>query len=317
MEQGLTYLSALGRLDPEFTTPLQISPCLTDQTENTDGEYAMHADAPAAEDLGNVVALEHLNLAAPDQEMATVFYLLGMGFTRDPQFMVGPDNIWINIGNQQIHAPRRDAQVLPGVVGIVVRDLDALARRLESVAPRLSGTKFSFARAGGCIEVSSPWGTKFRCHAPGEFGRMALGLPYVELSVRPGAAAGIARFYTQVLGAPATTDANGGRPVARIAVGNVQQLVFRETAQPIPPYDGYHVAIYVNRVSGAYAFLGQRGLIRENLLNHQFRFNDIVDPDTGEKLAELEHEVRSMRHPIYMRALVNRDPEQTLESLLR
>ena len=271
----------------------------------------------AAEDLGNIVTLEHLNLAAPDQAMAMVFYLLGMGFTRDPQFMVGPDNIWINIGRQQIHAPRRAAQVLPGVVGIVVRDLAALEARLESVASRLAGTKFSFARAGACVMVSSPWGTAFRCHAPGEFGSMSLGMPYVELPVRRGTAEGIARFYTEVLGAPAATETSGGAPLARVSVGNAQQLVFRETAEAIPPYDGYHIAVYVNRLSGVYAFLDERGLIREALRNHQFRFNDIVNPGTGEKLSELEHEVRSMRHPVYMRALVNRDPEQTLENLLR
>ncbi len=273
--------------------------------------------AIAAEDLGNVVALEHLNLAAPDQATAMVFYLLGMGFTRDPQFMVGPDNIWINIGRQQIHAPRRAAQVLPGVVGIVVRDLAALEARLASVASRLAGTNFSFAREGACLAVDSPWGTRFRCHAPGQFGGMSLGMPYVELPVRPGTAARIARFYTEVLGAPAATEASGAMGVARVAVGNAQQLIFRETAQAIPPYDGYHVAIYVNRLSGAYAFLEERGLVKEALRNHQFRFNDIVDPGTGEKLAEMEHEVRSMRHPIYMRALVNRDPEQTIESLQR
>ena len=146
---------------------------------------------------------------------------------------------------------------------------------------------------------------------------MSLGMPYVELPVRRGTAEGIARFYTEVLGAPAATETSGGAPLARVSVGNAQQLVFRETAEAIPPYDGYHIAVYVNRLSGVYAFLDERGLIREALRNHQFRFNDIVNPGTGEKLSELEHEVRSMRHPVYMRALVNRDPEQTLENLLR
>ena len=35
-------------------------------------------------DLGNIVALEHVNLAIPDQSLATIFYGMGMGFTRDP-----------------------------------------------------------------------------------------------------------------------------------------------------------------------------------------------------------------------------------------
>ena len=32
---------------------------------------------------------------------------------------------------------------------------------------------------------------------------------------------------------------------------------------------------------------------------------------SGEKLCQIEHEVRSMRHPMFARALVNRNPEQT------
>jgi len=32
-------------------------------------------------DLGNIVALEHVNLAIPDQALATIFYAMGMGFT--------------------------------------------------------------------------------------------------------------------------------------------------------------------------------------------------------------------------------------------
>ena len=36
-----------------------------------------------------------------------------------------------------------------------------------------------------------------------------------------------------------------------------------------------------------------------------------VDPDSGENLYELEHEVRSVTHPLYARPLVNRNPAQT------
>ncbi|MCE3293259.1 MAG: hypothetical protein K0Q84_2196, partial [Arthrobacter sp.] len=39
------------------------------------------------------------------------------------------------------------------------------------------------------------------------------------------------------------------------------------------------------------------------------RFRDIVDPDSGRRLFTLEHEVRSMRHPLYARPLVNRNPD--------
>ena len=38
-----------------------------------------------AEDLGNIVALEHVNLQVGDQALATLFYVSGLGLTRDPQ----------------------------------------------------------------------------------------------------------------------------------------------------------------------------------------------------------------------------------------
>src|SRR5262249_403554 len=45
-----------------------------------------------AEDLGNIVALEHVNVVVPDQEKATLFYIAGLGLTRDPYMMTGPAN---------------------------------------------------------------------------------------------------------------------------------------------------------------------------------------------------------------------------------
>jgi hypothetical protein len=45
--------------------------------------------------------------------------------------------------------------------------------------------------------------------------------------------------------------------------------------------------------------------------NHQFRFKDIVDPQDQNHKFTLEHEVRSLKHPMYHRPFVNRDPLQT------
>ncbi|MBT5647620.1 MAG: hypothetical protein HOJ41_07100, partial [Rhodospirillaceae bacterium] len=44
---------------------------------------------------------------------------------------------------------------------------------------------------------------------------------------------------------------------------------------------------------------------------HQYRFEDITDLDTGEVLFTLDHEMRSLTHPLYARPLVNRNPDQT------
>ena len=49
------------------------------------------------EDLGNVVALEHVNIRVPDQRLATLFYIKGLGLTRDPYLMTGVENMWVNV----------------------------------------------------------------------------------------------------------------------------------------------------------------------------------------------------------------------------
>ena len=40
-------------------------------------------------EFGNIVSLEHVNLKQPDQRLATVFYVSGLGLTRDPYMMTG------------------------------------------------------------------------------------------------------------------------------------------------------------------------------------------------------------------------------------
>jgi hypothetical protein len=57
------------------------------------------------QDIGNIVGLEHVNVRVPDQQIATLFYVVGLGLTRDPYLMVGLDNMWINAGQSQFHLP--------------------------------------------------------------------------------------------------------------------------------------------------------------------------------------------------------------------
>ena len=45
------------------------------------------------EDIGNVVGLEHVNTRIPDQQLATLFYVGGLGLTRDPYLMTGVGNM--------------------------------------------------------------------------------------------------------------------------------------------------------------------------------------------------------------------------------
>lgn len=268
------------------------------------------------EDVGNIVSLEHINVQVPDQSAAILFYVVGMGFTRDPYLTVGLSNMWINVGEQQFHLPTRPAQVIDGHIGVVVPDLAALAARLQSVAEGLKNSRFAFSRSADHLDVTCPWGNRYRCYeSRAEFGDMALGIPYVEFSVRPGTAAAIAAFYQAAFGAP--TEMDGGGRCGRVKIGRAQALLFRETEDSIAPYDGHHVAVYVANFSGPYEYLKSRGLISEDVRNHQFRFQDIVDPKSGDKVFSLEHEVRSLRHPMYHRPFVNRDPAQSQRAYRR
>jgi hypothetical protein len=265
------------------------------------------------EDVGNIVEFGHVNVRVPDQRLATLFYVMGLGLTRDPYLVVGVDNMWINAGMCQFHLPVGQAQVLRGATGLVLPDLDALQARLEAVAPRLAGTRFGFVRAGDAVEVTCPWGNRIRCHAPdaARFGRMTLGMPYVEIDVAPGTAAGIVRFYREVIGNPGTVGSDARGTFARIPSGLNEVLIFRETDRPLPAFDGHHIQIAVADFSGPHRRLLERGLITEESNQSQYRFERIVDPGTGAELAVIEHEVRSMRHPMFARALVNRNPAQT------
>ena len=259
----------------------------------------------AAEDVGNLVHLEHVNVTHPDQRLATLFYVVGLGGTRDPYLMVGTDNMWVNFGRTQIHLPTREPQVLRGTIGIVVPDLGLLKARLERVSPELKNTAFSFEVSDSHMDARCPWGNRFRLHAPApEYGPIDMGMAYVEFDVPPDTAHGIARFYKEVMGGHAS--AAKGR--ARVAVGRNQQLIFTETKGPIPEYDGHHFQIYIADFSGPYEWLKERDLISLETDAHEWRLQWIVDPADGRRLFQIEHEVRSLKHPLYARALVNRNP---------
>ena len=165
----------------------------------------------AAEDLGNSVHLEHVNVAIPDQRLAQLFYAAGLGLTRDPYLQVMDDNMWMNAGRSQFHLPTGKAQVLRGKTGIVIEGREALLNRLKTVQPKLADTKFGFAEHNDYVEATCPWGNRVRLHEPDatRFGRIVLGIPYVEFDVPVGTAKGIAKFYEQMIGTPATVVIGG------------------------------------------------------------------------------------------------------------
>jgi hypothetical protein len=266
----------------------------------------------SAEDLGNSIHLEHVNVTIPDQRLATLFYVTGLGLTRDPYLMVSDSNMWVNVGRSQFHLPDGKPQVLRGHTGLVISGREALLDRLASVASKLDGTAFAFSEHNDYVEAICPWGNRLRCYEPdaARFGRITLGIPYVEFEVPAGTAKGICAFYPQIMGIPAELK-NGDATVARAKVGKDQYLQFRETDRPQPDFDGHHVQIYITDFSGPYRLLSERGLVSQEDNQYQYRFRDIVDLASGAPLFRVEHEVRSATHPMYLRPLVNRDPSQT------
>ena len=125
----------------------------------------------AAEDLGNSIHLEHVNVTIPDQRLATLFYVAGLGLTRDPYLMVTDTNMWVNVGRSQFHLPTGKPQVLRGHTGIVIDGREALLERLAAVAKKLDGTAFAFSEHNDHVEADLPLG---QSHALLRAGRRAL-----------------------------------------------------------------------------------------------------------------------------------------------
>ena len=179
------------------------------------------------------------------------------------------------------------------------------------------------ARGGGWLGPAPRLDERCGAHAaarPPGGASLGLGLRDVEFVVprrpRGGGAATAARvcaFYEAYFGARATV-ADGGARCA-VAVGLHQALVFRDAvgSEEVGEYDGHHIAVYVNGFAAAYERLARAGLVWDNprfphltypnlsaALGHaEFRVRTIADPETGEALYELEHEVRSLEHATF------------------
>jgi len=264
------------------------------------------------EDLGNIVELGHVNVTVPDQSLAIAYYLMGLGLTRDPYLMAGLENMWVNVGKGQFHLPTRAAQVVRGTTALVLPDLEALLQRLSYAKKFLEGTQFSFRESGDVVETTCPWGNRIRVHAPdpAKFGPMRVGMPYVEFDIPAGTDLNaIARFYKEILGGIAGVSQDERGPYAWASCSGECKVIYRETGADLPEYDGHHIQITLADFSGPHKKLLERGLIAEESDQHQYRFLDIVDVDSNKPLFRIEHETRSMRHPMFNRVFVNRNPD--------
>ena len=143
------------------------------------------------------------------------------------------------------------------------------------------------------------------------------GIRYVEIACRVGTAGKIAQFYKQML----ECDVNDGMEgQCIVTVGPGVHLVYTEneslTDAAIRAMEGVHICIYANNFKKLYDRLKEGQLIwtnprftrldscdtwEEAHASRTLRFKDIIDLETGEKLLELEHETRPLRHGQYLK----------------
>lgn len=263
-------------------------------------------------EVGGILHLEHVNFPVADYDLATAFFMAGLGFTRDPFTRADETNMAVNVGLQQFHLPRRKTGTPPihARVGLITPELDAVQERCDALEREgvFAGTPYRYTAGAEFHDIVSPFGVRLRLHPVGHlpFPRV-LGLPYVELPVPPGSVAGIGRFYEQVMQAPVVFE-DGGRAL-RVTAGPYQWLRFVETPGLADYGNGpFHAAYFISRYNSVFDTLRERGVRTSPGLDQVFMFEDIVDPDSGNTVFAFGNEVRSVYHFDFMRPLVNRWP---------
>jgi len=299
----------------------------------------------SSQDLGNIVFLEHINLNCPDFPLASFFYFEGLGLTRDPYDRVGKKTMWVNIGYSQIHLPYdRTAQNVNGIIGIEVPNLEFVSTSLKTIEKdaALKNTKFKWSHGDigtevnpkhylpHCINVTCPWGNSFKLYQKNSAKKFpprgGLGILYIHLSVKKNTSKSIAQFYSEFYSARTHIESE---TMSRVNLGPNQFLIldenlFSENGIHNDNYDGWHISFYITQFKDTYIKLHDNSLL---MLEHrfedkcdslelalsynQFRANMIVQVQQVQQVQHqqiclLEHEVRSLFHPFYMRTLVNR-----------
>lgn len=133
----------------------------------------------------------------------------------------------------------------------------------------------------------SPFGVRIRLHPAGSlpFPRV-LGLPYVEIPVPAGSAAGIGRFYERVMQAPVAWEESGN--AVRVTMGPYQWVRFVET-EGLADYDNgsFHIAYYACHYGAVFDLINDRGDLLGGRDDQVFFFKNIFDPDTGKTVFAL------------------------------
>ncbi len=263
-------------------------------------------------EVGSVVHLEHFNFTVSEQDLVTLFFMGGLGLTRDPYQRTDETNIGVNIGLQQFHLPRKGkTPPFTGEIGLVVPDMPVTKIRLDRLEAqgKFAGTPYTFERQGATALITSPFGIRLRLHHPETLPFLRpLGLVYVEFIVPMGLTENLARFYQEIMNCPLTFTKMDGETTLIVTMGAHQFVRFRE--RKIDDYQLYnfHIAFYTTHYNQLKQTMIERGSFLGEGRNQTFFFDKLFHPDSGDHFFTLQHEARSLYHPDFMRPLVNRWP---------
>ncbi len=266
-------------------------------------------------EIGGIVHLEHFNHEVVDHDAATVFYIYGLGFTRDPYQRTDITNMGVNIGLEQFHLPRTGQETPPfyGEIGIVHPDLAFVRERLARIEGegRLAGTKFAVLSDGRDeLIVRSPHGITIRLIQSGTLPfHQPIGIARVDIPVAAGKAAGIAEFFRRVMNAPVEESMLGGEIASIVTYGPFQTVRFRERRMTDYGLYRFHLAYYVTRYNEIRNRVIELGLANpDDGARQVLFFPKLFDPTTGEPVLDFVQEIRSLHHPDFMRPYTNRWP---------
>jgi predicted enzyme related to lactoylglutathione lyase len=264
-------------------------------------------------EVGGILHLDHLNFQVADHDLATVFFINGLGLTRDPYRRADETNMGINAGLQQFHLPRRGpTPPLPGTIGMVVPDLAAIRTRLTRLEHlgKFDGTGYTAGFDTDIAEITSPFGgVRLRLHASGTVPFLrSLGISYVEIFVPAGTSEAIAKFYATVFHATTTRETNDGAATTIVNAGPYQTVRFIERDVDSHDTHTFHLSYHVTHYNQVRDRIAAAGALKGQGTGQVFFFDRIFDPDTGATVLELVNEVRSVYHRDFMRPLVNRWP---------
>jgi len=260
-----------------------------------------------------MVHFDHVNFETPDHDMATIFFMNGLGLTRDPYRRADERNMGVNVGLQQFHLPRRGKKTPPfhGVIGVVHPDIPGVLERLKLLDQmgKFANTPYSLDDRGDFVSLTTPFGYKLNLHSEGTLPFLRpLGIVYAEIPVPVGSAGSIGRFYFKVVGAPVSFEKKSEGFTSAVTAGAHQEIRFVE--RQLDDYDTHtmHISYHVTHYNNLRNQLREHGSLKGKGQREVFFFDKIYDPDTGENVFTINNEVRSVYHPDFMRVLINRWP---------